>query len=146
VEAGSRDFTKYSWAETPAKHGKGGIPSFIGARFTALNGITTAEEFTRRFGAVVRRVLHAEVAEKPFDEDLLLDRLLYEGQRDRYATANRRWRDTYGAEGVMTFEGVEYRTAWALGFKGPGTATLQKKLIEHFARDEHYPIKELERP
>lgn len=144
AEKAARDFTKYTWDGSSTRHGKGGILSFIGARFAKLENITSVEEFSTRFGDVVRDVLNDEVRTKPFDDALLLDPLLFDGQRDRYATTNRRWRDAYGSDGVLTFDGTDYRTAWSLGFKGVGIAPLQKKLIEHFAQHRDYPIVELD--
>ncbi len=146
TEVPTRDFTKYSWDGKPTKFGKGGILNLVGARFAKLNEITTVNGFTTRFGDIVEDVLRAEIQRYAFDRESLLSALLYEGQRERYAIANRRWRDAYGADGVMTLDGEEYLVSWGLGFTGAKLAPLQKKLIAHFAADsEHYTIVEFDR-
>ena len=141
----ARDFTKYSWDGSQTKFGKGGILHFIGATFTKRQGITTTADFIAKFGDVVESVLKDEVAEYPFDRKGLITPLLFEGQRERYAISNRRWRDAHGEKGVMTLDGTEYLVSWGLGFTGAKVAPLQKKLIEHFTEVEHYPIVELDR-
>ncbi|MFK4790003.1 hypothetical protein [Microbacterium sp. ZW T5_56] len=143
AETLARDFTKYSWEGGREKHGKGSILYFIGARFARLNHITTADQFRTQFGAVVEQILADDVKTRAFVKDNVLVELFPASQSDRAATSSRRWREDYGSQGVMTLEGVEYRTAWDLGFPGGGIAPLQKKLIRHFAGEDGYPIEEL---
>lgn len=143
TEKPSRDFTKYFWGDSPQKYGKGAILSFIGARFVKQHAITSVDGFTQQFGSIVHRIVSAETEGVQFDKTQVASPLFYDGQRDRYATENRRWRDTHGSEGVMTLDGVEYRTSWSLGCRGATVAPLQRKLIEYFATEENYPIVEI---
>lgn len=146
TEKAARDFTKYSWNGLETKFGKGGILSFIGATFARRHGIATTEDFIAQFGDVVEAVLKDEIAENTFDRRALITPLLFDEQRERYAIANRRWRDAHGKDGVMHLDGTEYLVSWSIGFKGAKLAPLQKKLIAHFAADqENYPIVELGR-
>lgn len=133
----TRDYSKFVWAEGAHKEGKQTLIGLIAARFAQEQRVKNKAEFDKSFGAEVAQALGINRSE--ITPNLLLDEMDYHGQRDRYAQADRRLKERYGDDIVLTFEGKHYRGGWNVGVKGGRPAERQVKLIEYFKK-KGYPI------
>lgn len=139
--ASSIDRTKYTWGDSGERLGKWDILALAGARWLREHPeITTREQFDTEFGNLVRPVLEPILPGAKFDSDLLLDRVVSEGQREAYARRGQKWLDSHRHDGVIELDEQQWRIGWKLGFSGSGGGSAHLALIEYFRTTLGYDI------
>ncbi|MER7795937.1 hypothetical protein [Microbacterium sp. NPDC096154] len=136
------DRSKFTWGASAEKLGKWDVLALAGARWLREHPeIRTRRQFEDEFGRIVRPVVAPHAGGASFDPKLLLEPVVFDGQRETYAKRGHKWLDAHGEDGVIQFDDQALRVGWDLGFSRKGGGAAHLALVEHFRSAFGYDIR-----